>query len=197
MTLEEFTQAFVKYQEYYPEPVMSKEMKSIYFLGLKDLTVEQLNSAYVEIIRTRNFQKMPKIAEIRENALGETKELMNLRMQMAREKILFAIRKYGIYQSVEFDDKGIHALIDSAGGWQKICAMEQNEFEDLFRYNNFEKIYGAYWKLPRNVSQNYLGLHDDGNGTMKIKYIANSDIGVNKYQNSLIGNTQKMIGEQK
>ena len=171
MTLEEFTQAFVKYQEYYPEPVMSKEMKSIYFLGLKDLTVEQLNSAYVEIIRTRNFQKMPKIAEIRENALGETKELMNLRMQMAREKILFAIRKYGIYQSVEFDDKGIHALIDSAGGWHKICSMEQREFEDLFKYNNFEKIYGAYWKLPRNVSQNYLGLHDDGNGTMKIKIV--------------------------
>lgn len=197
MTLEEFTQAFVKYQEYYPEPVMSKEMKSIYFLGLKDLTVEQLNSAYVEIIRTRNFQKMPKIAEIRENALGETKELMNLRMQMAREKILFAIRKYGIYQSVEFDDKGIHALIDSAGGWQKICAMEQNEFEDLFKYNNFEKIYGAYWKLPRNVSQNYLGLHDNGNGTMKIKYITNSDIGVNNRQNNLIGNTHKMIGEQK
>jgi hypothetical protein len=197
MTLEEFTQAFVKYQEYYPEPVMSKEMKSIYFLGLKDLTVEQLNSAYVEIIRTRNFQKMPKIAEIRENALGETKELMNLRMQMAREKILFAIRKYGIYQSVEFDDKGIHTLIDSAGGCHKICSMEQREFEDLFKYNNFEKIYGAYWKLPRNVSQNYLGLHDDGNGTMKIKYIANSDIGVNEHQNSLIGNTQKMIGEQK
>ncbi|MBF1333930.1 MAG: hypothetical protein HXM49_07275, partial [Leptotrichia sp.] len=191
MTLEEFTQAFVKYQEYYPEPVMSKEMKSIYFLGLKDLTVEQLNSAYVEIIRTRNFQKMPKIAEIRENALGETKELMNLRMQMAREKILFAIRKYGIYQSVEFDDKGIHALIDSAGGWQKICAMEQNEFEDLFKYNNFEKIYGAYWKLPRNVSQNYLGLHDNENGTMKIKYITNSDIGVNNQQNNLIGNTHK------
>ena len=197
MTLEEFTQAFVKYQEYYPEPVMSKEMKSIYFLGLKDLTVEQLNSAYVEIIRTRNFQKMPKIAEIRENALGETKELMNLRMQMAREKILFAIRKYGIYQSVEFDDKGIHTLIDSAGGCHKICSMEQREFEDLFKYNNFEKIYGAYWKLPRNVSQNYLGLHDDGNGTMKIKYIANSDIGVNEHQNSLIGTTQKMIGEQK
>nr|DAN54045.1 MAG TPA: replisome organizer protein [Caudoviricetes sp.] len=197
MTLDEFTQAFVKYQEYYPDPVMSKEMKSIYFLGLKDLTVEQLNSAYVEIIRTRNFQKMPKIAEIRENALGETKELMNLRMQMAREKILFAIRKYGIYQSVEFDDKGIHALIDSAGGWHKICSMEQREFEDLFKYNNFEKIYGAYWKLPRNVSQNYLGLHDDGNGTMKIKYIANSDIGVNEHQNNLIGNTQKMIGVQK
>ena len=197
MTLEEITQAFVKYQEYYPEPVMSKEMKSIYFLGLKDLTVEQLNSAYVEIIRTRNFQKMPKIPEIRENALVETKELMNLRMQMAREKILFAIRKYGIYQSVEFDDKGIHALIDSAGGWHKICSMEQREFEDLFKYNNFEKIYGAYWKLPRNVSQNYLGLHDDGNGTMKIKYIANSDIGVNEHQNSLIGNTQKMIGKQK
>nr|DAX49798.1 MAG TPA: replisome organizer protein [Caudoviricetes sp.] len=195
MTLEEFTQAFVKYQEYYPEPVMSKEMKSIYFLGLKDLTVEQLNSAYVEIIRTRNFQKMPKIAEIRENALGETKELMNLRMQMAREKILFAIRKYGIYQSVEFDDKGIHALIDSAGGWHKICSMEQREFEDLFKYNNFEKIYGAYWKLPRNVSQNYLGLHDNGNGTMKIKYIANSDIGVNSQQNNLIENTRKMIGE--
>ena len=195
MTLEEFTQAFVKYQEYYPEPVMSKEMKSIYFLGLKDLTVEQLNSAYVEIIRTRNFQKMPKIAEIRENALGETKELMNLRMQMAREKILFAIRKYGIYQSVEFDDKGIHALIDSAGGWHKICSMEQREFEDLFKYNNFEKIYGAYWKLPRNVSQNYLGLHDNGNGTMKIKYIANYDIGVNSQQNNLIENTRKMIGE--
>ena len=195
MTLEEFTQAFVKYQEYYPEPVMSKEMKSIYFLGLKDLTVEQLNSAYVEIIRTRNFQKMPKIAEIRENALGETKALMNLRMQMAREKILFAIRKYGIYQSVEFDDKGIHALIDSAGGWHKICSMEQREFEDLFKYNNFEKIYGAYWKLPRNVSQNYLGLHDDGNGTMKIKYISNSDIGANGQQNNLIENTRKMIGE--
>ena len=195
MTLDEFTQAFVKYQEYYPDPVMSKEMKSIYFLGLKDLTVEQLNSAYVEIIRTRNFQKMPKIAEIRENALGETKELMNLRMQMAREKILFAIRKYGIYQSVEFDDKGIHALIDSAGGWHKICSMEQREFEDLFKYNNFEKIYGAYWKLPRNVSQNYLGLHDNGNGTMKIKYIANSDIGVNSQQNNLIENTRKMIGE--
>ena len=92
-----------------------------------------------------------------------------------------------------------------------LSKYQNNNYKDIFlekyylntddgkltHINNFEKIYGAYWKLPRNVSQNYLGLHDDGNGTMKIKYIANSDIGVNEHQNSLIGNTQKMIGEQK
>ena len=195
MLFDEFKQAFVKYREYYPEPEISKEMMTIYFMGLKDLTVEQLNSAYVEIIKNREYRRMPLIAEIRKFTLGETKELMNLRIQMAREKILFAVSKYGIYRSVEFDDKGIHALIDSVGGWQKICSMDTGEFEELFKYNNFEKIYGAFWKLPRNVSPSYLGISDVENGTQKINFIGNEDIGVKGMgANNLIENNPKMIG---
>lgn len=57
MTLNEFKEAFVKYREYYPEPVMTKELTSIYFMGLSDLSVRQLNNAYIEMIKTRSFQK--------------------------------------------------------------------------------------------------------------------------------------------
>lgn len=140
---------------------------------------------------------MPKVAEIRSYALGQTEELMNLRIQMSREKLIFAINKLGPYRSVEFDDKGIHALIDSVGGWQKICLMEQEEFEELFKYRNFEKIYGAYWKLPRNVSQSYLGIHDCENETKNINFIGNAQIGITDDNfGNLIENKSYLLGEK-
>lgn len=178
MTNIEFNKAFKPLLDYFPDHGLTKERINIYFLALSDLTFEQLRDGIVRIIRERIWEKFPQAAEIRDYAVGETKDLMDLRVNIAREKIKLAIIRYGAYRSVKFDDLGIHCFIDSVGGWQKLCMMDEKEFQNCFRFDSFEKTYKSYWALPRNVSEHYLGITDFENNTLKINYIENQKLGI-------------------
>lgn len=193
MTINEFNISFKKFLDYYPSSGMTKELTNIYFLALSDLTTEQLDKAFMKIVRDRVYSNFPQVAEIRNFALGTTENDLNARVNLAREKIKFAIRKYGAYQSVKFDDKGIHAFIDSLGGWRKICEMEMKEFENLFKYKNFKETYVSYWRMPYNTTEHYIGIIDHENNTENVRLISNIDMGVGVKKSDLIENQRKQI----
>lgn len=189
MTLQEFNKGFKPFLDFFPTESMTKEKINIYFAALSDLSLKQLNISFERLVKNRVWKSFPQPAEIRQYALGKTETDMNVRINLAKEKLKLAILKYGAYGSIEFDDKGIHAAIDSLGGWQEVCKMLVDDFDKFLTFE-FPKIYKAYWEMPYNVNPYYLGITDNSNNTKNIKFIGNSNMGVG---NNLIANNEKML----
>ena len=189
MTLQEFNKGFKPFLDFFPTDSMTKEKTNIYFAALSDLTFRQLNISFQRMVKNRVWKNFPQPAEIRQYALGTTETDINVRINLAKEKLKKAISRYGAYGSIEFDDKGIHAVVDSLGGWQEVCKMLVDDFDKFLTFE-FPKIYKAYWEMPHNVNPYYLGITDNSNNTKNIKFIGNSNMGVG---NNLITNNEKML----
>lgn len=190
MTLQEFNKGFKPFLDFFPTESMTKEKINIYFAALSDLSLKQLNISFERLVKNRVWKSFPQPAEIRQYALGKTETDMNVRINLAKEKLKLAILKYGAYGSIEFDDKGIHAAIDSLGGWQEVCKMLVDDFDKFLTFE-FPKIYKAYWEMPYNINPYYLGITDNSNNTKNIKFIGNSNMGIGN--GNLIENNQKML----
>lgn len=190
MTLQEFNKGFKPFLDFFPTDNMTKEKINIYFAGLSDLSLEQINLSFTRMIKNRVWKNFPQPAEIRQYALGTTETDINVRINLAKEKLKKAISKYGAYGSIEFDDKGIHAVVDSLGGWQEVCKMLVDDFDKFLTFE-FPKIYKAYWEMPYNVNPYYLGITDNSNSTKNINFIGNSNMGIGN--GNLIENNQKML----
>ena len=190
MTLQEFNKGFKPFLDFFPTESMTKEKINIYFAALSDLSLKQLNISFERLVKNRVWKSFPQPAEIRQYALGKTETDMNVRINLAKEKLKLAILKYGAYGSIEFDDKGIHAAVDSLGGWQEICKLLVDDFDKFLTFE-FPKIYKAYWELPYNVNPYYLGIIDNSNNTKNIKFIGNSSMGIGN--ENLISSNEKML----
>ena len=190
MTLQEFNKGFKPFLDFFPTDGMTKEKTNIYFAALSDLTFRQLNISFQRMVKNRVWKNFPQPAEIRQYALGTTETDINVRINLAKEKLKKAILKYGAYGSIEFDDKGIHAVVDSLGGWHEVCKMLVYDFDKFLTFV-FPKIYKAYWEMPYNVNPYYLGITDNSNNTKNIKFIGNSNMGIGN--GNLIENNQKML----
>ena len=170
MTNKEFNTAFQPFLDYFPTGDMSKEKINIYYLALSNLTVDQLNSAFISMVRNRVYKNFPQVAEIIQYATHTTESELDDRIVLAKQMLKNTIVRYGSYGSVEFSDKGIHAVIDALDGWQKMCLMSSDELEKFLTFE-FAKIYKAYTRHNYPVNQYYLGVHDATNGTYNIKHI--------------------------
>lgn len=171
MTIEEFNAAFLPFLDYFPDGQnISPEKINIYCLALSHLTAEQLNNAFINMVRNRVYKSFPQVAEIIQYALGTTENTLNARIVIAKEMLKKAIVKYGAYGSVQFEDLGIHAIIDSLGGWQKLCLMSESEFQKFMTFE-FQKVYKAFIEIPYKVSTHYIGIFDQNNKTTNINYI--------------------------
>lgn len=71
MELREFNEVFRGFIVYYGIKEMTPEKVSLYYLGLKDLSMVQLNTAFFKMIKTRTEKSFPLIAEIRKMILEE------------------------------------------------------------------------------------------------------------------------------
>ena len=69
MELREFDEVFRGFIVYYGIKEMTPEKISLYYLGLKDLSIEQLRVAFSKMIKNRIEREFPMIAEIRKVAL--------------------------------------------------------------------------------------------------------------------------------
>lgn len=170
MTNQEFNTVFQPFLDYFPTGDMSKEKINIYYLALSNLTVDQLNSAFISMVRNRVYKNFPQVAEIIQYATHTTESELDDRIVLAKQMLKNTIVRYGSYGSVEFSDKGIHAVIDALDGWQKMCSMSSDELEKFLTFE-FAKIYKAYTRHNYPVNQYYLGVHDATNGTYNIKHI--------------------------
>lgn len=69
MELREFNKVFSGFIVYYGIKGMTSEKTGIYYLGLRDLSIEQLRVAFSKMIKNRIEREFPMIAEIRKVAL--------------------------------------------------------------------------------------------------------------------------------
>ena len=196
MTNKEFNTAFQPFLDYFPTGDMSKEKINIYYLALSNLTVEQLNSAFISMVRNRVYKNFPQVAEIIQYATHTTENELDDRIVLAKQMLKNTIVRYGSYGSVEFKDKGLHAVIDALDGWQKMCSMSSDELEKFLTFE-FTKIYKAYTRHNYPVTQYYIGVHDASNGTNNINLIDYCDMG--KGLNSTVinyTNSKKLLEDQ-
>ena len=196
MTNQEFNAAFQPFLDYFPTGEMSKEKINIYYLALSNLTVDQLNSAFISMVRNRVYKNFPQVAEIIQYATHTTESEIDDRIVLAKQMLKNTIIRYGSYGSVEFIDKGIHAVIDALDGWQNLCTMSSDELEKFLTFE-FPKIYKAYTRNNYPVTQYYIGVHDAANGTNNINLIDYCDMG--KGLNSTVinyTNSKKLLEDQ-
>ena len=196
MTNQQFNTAFQPFLDYFPTGDMSKEKINIYYLALSNLTVDQLNSAFISMVRNRVYKNFPQVAEIIQYATHTTESELDDRIVLAKQMLKNTIVRYGSYGSVEFSDKGIHAVIDALDGWQKMCSMSSDELEKFLTFE-FAKIYKAYTRHNYPVTQYYIGVHDAANGTNNINLIDYCDMG--KGLNSTVINyinSKKLLEDQ-
>ena len=196
MTKEEFNISFKKFLDYFPVGDMTKEKANIYCLALSNLTAEQLDNAFISMVRNRVYKNFPQVAEIIQYATHTTESELDDRIVLAKQMLKNTIIRYGSYGSVEFIDKGIHAVIDALDGWQNLCTMSSDELEKFLTFE-FPKIYKAYTRNNYPVTQYYIGVHDAVNGTSNINLIDYSNMG--KGLNSTVinyVNNKKLLGNQ-
>ena len=117
-----------------------------YWLGLGDLTIEQVEQAAREALRVCVY--MPKPAEIRELAGVISPQH---RAVLAWGEVLQAISEVGAYESVDFGDPATHASVRSVGGWICLCAMSDKELR--FAQRDFERHYVASCKVAVSESR--------------------------------------------
>ena len=166
-----------------------EEKINIYCIALSSLTVEQLDKAFISMIRNRVYKSFPQVAEIIQYATDTTENNLDDRVVLAKQLLKNALIRYGSYTSIEFEDKGIHAVIDSLDGWQNLCSMSTDELDKFLTFE-FAKVYKAYTRNNYEVSKYYLGYFDVTNGTQTINKIGYRDMG--KTLTLITPNTQKI-----
>jgi hypothetical protein len=108
----------------------------IYFNLLQEYPLEDVLKAIR--VAEKRCKFFPSIAELRE-ILGDATDTLGLQ---AWEKLRWAIKNYGADESVCFEDKGIHYVIEQMGGWIQLCEtlltkdapFKQKEFERYYLY---------------------------------------------------------------
>ena len=174
MTLQEFNSIFKRFVDYYGTEKLSKEKQEIYFLALKDLSKEEFQTGFIRIVKDRKYTNFPSIAEIRKYSLWLKEQDVETRIHIAKEKLKAAIKVYGAYQTVGFDDPNIHAVIDSLGGWLQVCTMDMEDLDKFITFE-FKKVYKAYLQVSYNINSKYLGIHDKENEKENLIVVGNQE----------------------
>lgn len=167
----EFKKCMQVFLVYFGKDCMSRDKMRLYYAFLKNYPAEDLKRAFMRILADRVYKNVPQIAEILMYLNGTTEKDLEIGLNLARETLKRSVMKYGSYKSVQFEDKGIHAVIDSLGGWTKMCAMDMNDFEKYLTFE-FPKVYKAYKQMPYRVSEHFVGY----DGDYDVSYIGYDEI---------------------
>ena len=149
----EFSNALIKVGHYYGR-VVSGDLAEIYWEALKDFGLEDIKRAFVVHYRqVEEGRFFPKIADLIRLLEGSPES----RALIAWTCVDSTMGRVGHYQSVIFDDKLIHAVIEDMGGWIKLC---EQPLKDLsFIASDFQKRYRAYIaRLPLRHPRYLVGI---------------------------------------
>lgn len=108
----------------------------MWYLAVKDLTVDQFQNAIVRFVREST--EFPSPAEIRRYAGIQGLESED-RADMAWRAVFSAIAKVGAYETVSFDDPAINAAIRGIGGWVALCDTTSDEMK--WKERDFKRAY--------------------------------------------------------
>lgn len=154
MSLEEFNTGFNYLIGHFPNTKNLKAVSYAYFEDLKDtLTGKEFIFAIKKIVRSEKKEFIPSVREIIEAAKG-TGNVNNL-IILAKRMLKAGIIKYGRTGMVNFQDRGVHAVIDYVG-WFRLLNMTETEFDNFINFQ-FDGIYKQFLENPYNTSEYYIG----------------------------------------
>lgn len=114
----------------------------IYFAALADLDYRIIAQAFGAA--ASQLRWFPKPIEIRELIMGTAAD----QGQQAWESFLTAVKRFGGYTSVKFEDPAIpDAILATFGGWIEACTKLPESQDPM--YANFRKNFAAAYELAR------------------------------------------------
>lgn len=144
---------------------MPDEQVKAWFAFLGELTVEQLKRGIVESLKTHHFAGFPPVGTIRTNALAgvESNIVPKDRPILAWQAVRDAVRRVGAYDSPNFADPVINAVIRELGGWPCLCDTPGDEMHWLER--RFCAAYSALAgaNLPEDQTKRLVGITEIDN----------------------------------
>jgi hypothetical protein len=105
-----------------------------YWLGLRQFSIEQVQSAVAECIATASY--FPKPVEIREKITGTEQQ----RSELAWSDVLRAV-PLGPWKHIDFADRIINATIRQLGGWPAFLGRFSSATEEKWAKKDFERTY--------------------------------------------------------
>lgn len=115
------------YNQDKPQPVIK-----LYWDMLKDLSIEEFIRKAIEYMKINKF--FPMISDFLEVPDKQDKSIL------AWQKVLYAFKMAGCWNSVQFDDLVIHSAIEMLGGWRRFNEMTIEERKwaekDFYKYYN-------------------------------------------------------------
>lgn len=183
--LERFAEIMIVINEVFGDPRLpvSDIKMRFYFKALRDLTIDELSEAAINLANTKTIRTFPSPAEIRNVIHGRPEDAA----QIAWGKFLFAVRAFGGHETVIFDDPVIHAIIAREGGWVEITKKTNDEMKWFGK--DFLKIYAAYAPEIKNMAVPYklVGIYEADNAGVFDNHVPPP---------VTIGDPQKAIGWQ-
>jgi hypothetical protein len=131
---------------------ISPSLMELYWQILDNLTDTQFEKACQEAARKRRF--FPKPAELLELIEQDPASLA----LAAWDKLTQAIRDYGQYRSIEFDDPALTATVESMGGWVTACLWRADDLPH--RRREFLSTYQVMSQRAFLERRTLPGLHD-------------------------------------
>lgn len=125
---------------------MPESQLNVWFTVLEDLTADQLQRAIVHALREHKFAGFPPVGLLRQIA-GESGGVLDADAQamLAWDKVIGAMRKFGGYHSVQWDDPAIPAAIETISeSWPALCETPTEDLHNFTRARFF-----AAWKAHR------------------------------------------------
>jgi len=158
---------------------LSVVLTDIYFKTLEKYTVEQIQAAFdLAFVACKFF---PKPSDFIEFITGG-QEKLDSEADIEAAKVLKAIKTYGAYNSVCFDNAITQAVITQHfGGWVKICQELTEETEKWF-LKDFPKYYKSYSREGLKHFGKLCGIHEINNSANGLGYV---------HPVAYIGNVQK------
>ena len=118
---------------------MSEPAQRLYLAALDGFSAQQVVQALMRHIEDpEHGQFMPKPADIVRQVRGDPE----LEGKQAWAKLVQAVRRWGSYVSVAFDDPLIHVIVEQMGGWPKIGEFTEDELP--FREKDFVALYRSH-----------------------------------------------------
>jgi hypothetical protein len=145
--------------EIFGEAISSARIQG-YFIALQEFPIEAVQRAMRHAIKGAKF--FPKPAEIREYIEASADD----RAALAWTRLTRAIDDVGTYESVDFDDPVLHAVIQRMGGWAEMWRLEparmESEGRELgYKRAEFIRLYQALIKHETDEApKRLLGRHE-------------------------------------
>jgi len=144
----------------------TEDLLEVYWQALQDLPLADVKRGATEALRRSEW--MPKPAHLRKYS-GDVEP--SHRATIAWQAVRQAISQHGTYQSVDFSDPVVNAVIRNMGGWVELGQRDGKDF-DVWGRKEFERIYLAIYEsgVTEEAAAPLVGITEhENNGRYEVK----------------------------